>query len=330
MRCLGKLGATKASRLVLSLFFKAVLGICRVFHFETLDDPGFAILSGGRTVLGRNALGGLIRAAPVRGVKKLVRQTAPTVKTAVRQLFSIDEHAIARFTRKFDIRKGFHTIRNKHMKIEKLFFAYDLVGRKLLPVVVTRGHDKLAKIAKAMLPSLRRRARGADSWVILDAGAAHNHDELFDLADHGRQVTVVRAPRRPSYRKMWARIPNDQWQRFEEAGRYNKAPPKIIHVAEIQMQLRGKCRSSRSVRAIVVREQGRRGKERWHALWVFGDEHTPAYEIVQTFRQRQHHEQSYRVLLHDAYVDTAPSGYNKQSPNPKRPGFKTNALTLYT
>ena len=66
-QCLGGLGSGKATRLVLSLFFKAVLGIARVFHFETLDDPGFAILTGGTTVVGRNLLGGLIRAAPVRG-----------------------------------------------------------------------------------------------------------------------------------------------------------------------------------------------------------------------------------------------------------------------
>jgi hypothetical protein len=56
-RCLGRLGSGKATRLVLSLFFKAVLGIARVFHFETLDDRGFAILTGGTTVLGRNLLG---------------------------------------------------------------------------------------------------------------------------------------------------------------------------------------------------------------------------------------------------------------------------------
>ena len=34
-----------------------------------------------------------------------------------------------------------------------------------------------------------------------------------------------------------------------------------------------------------------------------------------------------RILLHDAFVDTAPSGYNKQSRNPKQPGFLQNALS---
>ena len=43
--------ADKARRLVLSLFFRAALGIERIFHFETLDDLGFALLSGGKKVM---------------------------------------------------------------------------------------------------------------------------------------------------------------------------------------------------------------------------------------------------------------------------------------
>ena len=51
--------------------------------------------------------------------------------------------------------------------------------------------------------------------------------------------------------------------------------------------------------------------------------------LLTEFRQRQHHEQTYRVLLRDLFVDTAPSGYVKTSPNVRRPGFRQNALTLF-
>lgn len=327
--CLGSLGRGKAARLVLSLFFKAALGIQRVFHFETLDDSGFAILTGGNKALGRNTLGSLVRAAPVRGVLRFVRETAPRVKQAVAHAVSLDEHTIARFTRKFSIRKGFHTIRNKKMKVEKLFFSFHLASRQLLSLIVTRGNAGLATITRKLLPSLRRRARGSQLRIILDAGAANNHDELLSLADSPRQVTLVRAPRRPSYRKLWARIPKASWQSMQEPGRYKNAPPKIIHVTETRMCVKGASKRSRDVRTIVVREEGRRGKDRWHAIWVFGDDDTSAYDLVKEFRTRQLHEQTYRVMLHDAYVDTAPSGYEKKSPKPERPGFKQNALTLY-
>jgi len=329
-RRLKALGKGKAGRLVLSLFFKALLGIQRIFHFETLDDAGLAILTGGRRVLGRNTLGELVRAAPVRGVLGFVRETSPKVQRAEEHVFSLDEHAIARFTRKFSIRKGFHTIRNKYMKVEKLFFPFDVVARNLLPPIVTRGNASLSSLTRKLLPSLRRRARGAPIRLILDAGAANNHDELLELVDHPRQVTLVRTPRRRSYRKTWAALPNNAWTRLEEPGPYNSAPPKVIHIAQTTMLVKGKSKTVPDVRTLVIREQRKRGKDRWHAIWVFGDNQTPAYDLVQQFRSRQHHEQAYRIMLHDAFVDTAPSGYNKKSANPDRPGFKQNALTLYS
>ena len=42
LSCLGGLGGDKGGRLVLSLYFKAVLGVQRIFHFDSLSDIGFA------------------------------------------------------------------------------------------------------------------------------------------------------------------------------------------------------------------------------------------------------------------------------------------------
>ena len=317
--------------MVLSLYFKAILGIQRIFHFETLDDPGFALLSGGKKVISRSRLGELIRKAPIRGLTRFMNATAPRIKRAASQLFSIDEHAIPRFTRKFRIAKGFHTIRNKKMKVEKLTFAFHIASRQLISLVVSNGKAKLSCLAKQLMASLRRRNRGACLRLILDAAAAQNHDQLLEIALQDNQVTLVRTPRRPSYRKAWQEIPAESWTELEEPGPYKGAAGKRLAIAETTTIVQTKDRSrSCETRTIVVRESRKRGKERWHALWIFGDDDTPPYELVQEFRSRQHHEQIYRVMLHDIYVDTAPSGYNKQSRNPQRPGFKKNALTLYS
>ncbi len=191
----------EAGRTVLSLFFKALLGIERIFHFETLDDPGFALLTGGERVLDRSTLGALIRSVPRDGVERLMAETRSTLRCAMEQTVSIDEHSIARFTRKFAIPKGFHTIRNKKMKVEKLYFTFDVVGRRLLSLIATPGDRSLAEVSSRLMPSLRRQARGGVLRVILDAGAAEDHKSLIDLANHPRQVTIVRVPRRPTYRK---------------------------------------------------------------------------------------------------------------------------------
>lgn len=332
-RCFGSLGKNRATRLVLSLFFKSALGIQRIFHFETLDDLGFAILTGGRKVLSRSTLGALLRAAPTKCVLNFLRRTKPALHRDENLTISIDEHAIPRFTRKFSIRKGFHTIRNKHMKIEKLFYPFLIDGRKLLSLLVTRGNAGLAAISHKLLAGIHRQSRGRLVRVILDAGAAHNHQQLLALAAHPNQVTLVRAPRKKSYRERWAALPNEHWTRLEEPGPFKHAPTKIIHFAQTRTSLgtHSCLRGARQmeVRTIVVREQAGRGKERWHALWIFNDESTAAFELIKEFRTRQHHEQTYRILLHDAFVDTAPSGYNKASSDPKRPGFQRNAITLF-
>lgn len=222
----------EAGRTVLSPFFKSLYGIERIFHFEALDDPGFALLTGGSKVLDRTTLGALVRSVSREGVERLMAKTRTTLGWAMEQTVSIDEHSIARFTRKFAIPKGYHTIRNKKMKVEKLYFTFDVVGRRLLSLIATPGDASLAEVASRLMPSLRHRARDGVLRVVLDAGAAEDHKALIDLANHPRQVTIVRVPRRPAYLEAWKKLPEDQWCRLEEAGPYKDAPPKVVHLAE--------------------------------------------------------------------------------------------------
>jgi hypothetical protein len=327
--CFGRMGVQRAGRLVLSLFFKAVLGVQRLFPFDSLTDTGFALLTGGRSILSRRTLGQWVRAVSTRKVNTFMRLTQPVVQQAQRLWLSIDEHTVARFTRKFLIPKGFHTIRNKLMRAEKLFFCFDTLGRTLLSLVATPGNGRLARVSSQMLGALRARFPKSLARVVLDAGAAHNHSELFELADkYPRQVLLVRAPRRSAYLKEWQKLPDTLFTSYEEPGRYKGARPKRIHVAETLTELHA-GKTVRQVRTIVAREEGRRGKDRWHALFVFRDNSTSPLSLIQEFRTRQHHEQTYRILLHDAFVDTVPSGYNKKSPNPDKPSFLKNAITLY-
>jgi hypothetical protein len=70
-------------------------------------------------------------------------------------------------------------------------------------------------------------------------------------------------------------------------------------------------------------------KDRWHPLHtshaaeVFGSQ-----EVREEFRLRQHHEQGHRVQVHDEYLDAATCGYDKQSPNRKRPRFCRGPLQM--
>jgi len=225
----------KARRLVLSLFFRAALGIERIFHFETLDDPGFAILFGGDKVLSRTVLGGLVRAVKTEPVKELVLSTeqleALRGKTVT---LSLDDHPIARFTRKFRIPKGFHTLRNKKMHVEKLYYLCWPAHRSFLHLAVTPGNTKLADLAGRFVDDVHRRVDDVRIRLILDAGAAISNDDLVRLDRCKEDVFLIRAPRRKGYRERWQALPRECFTPFEEPGRYVGAKDKeceIQHVA---------------------------------------------------------------------------------------------------
>ena len=318
--------AVNARRLVLSLFFRAVLGVERIFHFETLDDPGFAILSGGKKVMSRSRLGGLVRAVTTAGVKKLARATEEL--RALRNLvatLSLDEHVIARFTRKFKIPKGFHTIRNKKMRAEQLFYLYWPRARRFLALVVTPGNAKLVDLTVDFLRALRRRVRFRQLRLILDAGASATNDGLRRLDRFYKTVFLIRAPRRPGYVNAWKKLPRDRFSHHEEPGRFVGAKAKEIEIAETTTTIKG---IPRPLRTIVVRERAMKGKDRWHALFILHDDTTPPLDLLHEYRTRQHHEQGHRIGVHDLWIDTSPSGYPKNG-RPDRPGFRQGPFLLY-
>jgi hypothetical protein len=318
--------ADHARRLVLSLFFRAVLGVERIFHFETLDDPGFAILSGGKKVMSRSRLGGLVRAVTTASVDAFARATEGlrALRNEVATL-SVDEHVIARFTRKFKIPKGFHAIRNKKMRAEKLSYLYWPQKRRFLALIVARGHAKLVDLTVDFLRALRSRVRLRQLRLILDAGGSTSNDSLCRLDRFRRTVFLIRAPRRPGYINAWKKLPRDRFTHHEEPGRFTGAKAKEIEITETTTTIKGiAC----PLRTIVVREHALKGKDRWHALFILHDDITPALDLLHEYRTRQHHEQGHRIGVHDLWIDTSASGYPKDG-RPDRPGFRRGPFTLY-
>lgn len=52
-----------------------------------------------------------------------------------------------------------------------------------------------------------------------------------------------------------------------------------------------------------------RGKDRWHALFIFRDDTTSTLDLLHEYRTRQQHEQGHRIGVHDLWIDASPSGY---------------------
>ena len=137
-----------------------------------------------------------MRAAKTQAVHTLARATEQlgALRGKVVTL-RLHEHAIARFTRNFCLPKGFHTLRNKKMRIEKLVYRFWPEQRRFLQLLVTPGNATLADRAIEDLRALRRYARPHKLCLVLDGGVAQSNDERRHLDRFRKTVLLIRAPR---------------------------------------------------------------------------------------------------------------------------------------
>jgi len=165
---------------------------------------------------------------------------------------------------------------------------------------------------------------------LCDAGAGQADADiraLWDLADSDPRLDVtVRASRYPHRVRHWKQLPSGLFVVQEEPGVCAGAPPKEIRLAETETVLKGES-PERALRTLVCREvvAGPK-KDRWHPLYTTSAGFPE--DILQVFRQRQHHEQAYRVGVYDEFLDAVPCGYDKESPDRQRPRFQRGPLQM--
>jgi hypothetical protein len=320
------------TRGLLTSIFALVVGLERIFHLDDMEDPGFARLTGGRRCPSRYSVGGWRRHLAWYEVDAFCRRTSPWHLIGRQMaLVSYDEHTIPRWTHKFPIPKGYVTTRNKYMRCEKLFYGYDLLNGRYLTVRATPGDWGLIDLAVPLTRQTLERGRPAYLHALFDAGAGQSDAgvrALWDLADayHPRLDVTLRACRYPHRVTQWKALPREEFAVYEEPGPYVGARPKEVRVTETTTVLKDED-VEQAVRTIVCRE-GVPGpkKDRWHPLYTTAM--LSPYEQVELFRTRQNHEQSYRVGVYDEFLDAVPCGYDKESPEPKRPRFHRGPLQM--
>jgi hypothetical protein len=316
---------------LLTSVFSLVVGVERVFHLDDMDDPGFARLCGGRRCPSRYTIGGWRCHLPWYEVDAFCRRTCPWHLLGNRDaLVSFDEHTIPRWTRKFRIGKGYVTTRNKYMRCEKLFTGFDLRSGRFLTVRGTPGNWNLQDLAVTLVEQVLEHGRPRTLHALFDAGAGKSDAgvrALWDLAEqHPHLEVTLRACRYPHRLRAWKQLPSGLFVSVEEPGVCVGAPPKELRLAETQTVLKGED-AEQAIRTIVCREV-RPGpkKDRWHPLYTTST--AEPEEVLPIFRTRQHHEQGHRVEVHDLLVDAVPCGYDKESPDRKRPRFHRGPLQM--
>jgi len=324
--------AATLQRGLLTSVFALVIGLERVWHLDEMEDGGFALLTGGRRCPSRDSVGGWRRHLPWYEVDAFCRRTFPwhLLRRQV-ALVSYDEHTIPRWTKKFRIGKGYVTTRNKYMRCEKLFYSYDLSSGRYLAVRATPGDWGLIDLAVPLTRQALACGRPDYLHAVFDAGAGQKDAgvrALWELVaqHHPRLDVTLRACRYPHRVRAWKALPSGLFVPSQEPGPYTAAPPKEIRLAETQTVLKDEG-PAQAVRTVVCREvvPGPK-KDRWHPLFTTSLAEPP--EVLSLFRARQYHEQAYRVGVYDEALDAVPCGYDKDSPDPKRPRFQRGPLQM--
>jgi hypothetical protein len=319
---------------LLTSIFSLVVGLERVFHLDEMEDAGFARLCGGRRCPSRYTIGGWRRHLSWYEVDAFCRRTCPwQLLHHEDALVSFDEHTIPRWTRKFHIGKGYVTTRNKYMRCEKLFTAYDLASGRFLCVRGTPGNRSLQDLALPMVEQVLRHGRPRHLCALFDAGAGKSDAgvrALWDLAEqHPNLDVIMRACRYPHRMRAWKQLPSSLFVSLQEPGVCLGAPPKEVRLAQTQTVLKDET-PEQAIRTIICREV-RTGpkKDRWHPLYTTSTAaELQAHEVLTIFRARQNHEQGHRVQVHDLFVDAVPCGYDKESPDRQRPRFHRGPLQM--
>jgi hypothetical protein len=323
------------TRGLLTSVFAPLVGLERIWHLEEMEDLGFALLTGGLRCPSRHAIGAWRRHLHWYEVDAFCRRTSPWYLLQGEEgLVSYDEHALPRWTHKFHIGKGYVTTRNKYMRCEKLFYTYDVVNDRYLAVRATPGDTGLMDMALSLTRQTLQRGRPEHLHALFDAGAGKSDAgvrALLNLAQEhqGRLDVTIRACRYPHRMRQWKALPAEQFISYYEPGPYVGAAEKEIRLAETLTVLKGET-AAQAVRTVICREvvPGPK-KDRWHSLYTTSAaEVVEAVEVLTDFRLRQHHEQAYRVGKYDEMLDSVPCGYDKESPDPKRPRWQRGGMQM--
>lgn len=319
------------TRGLLTSVFAPLVGLERLWHLDDMEDRGFALLTGGYRCPSRHAIGGWRSHLRWHEVDAFCRRTAPWhLVQRDDAIVSFDEHTIPRWTRKFRIAKGYVTTRNKYMRCEKLFCSYSINAGRFLAVRATPGNWGLADLAVPLVRQVLDRGRPLSLHALFDAGAGKSDAAvraLWDLAAAESRLNVtMRACRYPHRLRHWKQLPSGLFVSVAEPGVCVGAPPKEVRLAETTTVLKGET-ADQAVRTIVCREiaPGPK-KDRWHPLFTTSAGFDT--DLLHLFRTRQNEEQAFRVEVHDAFVDAAPCGYDKASPDRRRPRFHRGPLQM--
>ncbi len=315
---------------VLTLLACGIMGIARLFHLEDVWDEGVALFTGRARLLTRQGIYRIFRRLRKAHITQFYEKTRPPICEGEDLWVSLDEHVVARWTKKIHLPGTRHPTRNRPMKADKLFYAYEWVKGILLALVLKDGATKLCHVACAIAKELFERYTPGSLKIILDAGGCSLKalKGLHRLAKKHPITFYVKAVKTPQLKALWykaiERFGTQQMVHPDDA-ELPKEQQRLLQVAEVYTALLGCGQEIRTI--LIYHPKEEREQRRLIVIYTNDGRSSPA-EVYAHFGKRQRHELTYRVLTHDLNLDVLPKTYAVHPKDPQKPKRKIKLAFL--
>jgi hypothetical protein len=222
----------------------------------------------------------------------------------------MDEHVVGFFAKlkPRPVGKTRVPTRGRSYPAIRLYAPFHLGAGRFVGLVVARASRALSQELPTLLThvrTLRKRANHPQPEqvdVIVDRGAYKG--SLFKQLMEDSQVRFIAMARAtPANVRQWAAVSDEAFATYQPPGEHNHQ----LKIAETTTQV-GEC--PYPLRTVLIRDDTPTTRQRWRCLFtkVTADEMTPA-KVDETYRQRQHHEDSFAQLDHDLAGKCLPKPY---------------------
>jgi len=331
-----------AGQWVLTIVLWAVLNFRRFWHlddFRHRADLGLALFTGRVRLLADSTVWRVVHGLTADSAKAFYQNTAaeaiPLTAPADQEWLSMDEHIVGFFTKLKPRPLGKTRVptRGRAYPAIRLYAPFHLWASRFVGLIVTRASRALSQELPALIAEMRKlralanHPRPEQVDVIVDRGAYKG--VLFkELMEDGQVRFIAMARATPANVRQWETVPDKRFQPYQPPGEHNSQ----LQIAETETNVSG-C--PYPLRTVLIRDDTPNTRQRWRCLFtkVVADKMTPA-EVDETYRLRQHQEDSFAQLDHNLAGKCLPKPYrlvrelNQQGQKRKTVGSELSEETM--
>jgi len=297
------------SNFILTLVALFAGGVKRISHLANISDIGFGLFTGVIRTLTPAAVLNLSLSVDKDKIHKFVKATGenPVDKDneGVHTNISVDEHVIPEWTEDIKREKTRVPTRGRVMKAIKAIYSFNLDTQRFISLKVKGGKSTLSTVLPEIISELKSKVTGKIR-LFFDRGGYKG--TLFkDLIEDEGLSFVTLAKGYSKSKEQWDKIPDSEFKPLEKLPLVSKKFNKGNWYYKDTETKIGNC--PYPIRSIVLKDKKAKDEKKKYRVIFTDDNKTHPVCLINQYSVHWRHENGYKVLKNDLYIDNMPKGY---------------------